>query len=146
MIGEICATIKNYFCKEKYFGEFEVRDGCLSSTSLTLNNLLVSGQYIRIVGSTFNDGVYQYTGNMPELLDEKFVGAVWSMAVPRDFLSLVDEVERWTAENQKVIDSPYASESFAGYSYSKATTAAGGAYDWKIHFAPRLNRWRKLRV
>lgn len=143
MIGEICGYLRNYFCKRKYFGEFKIEDGAVSYLGGNMD--IQPGQYIRIVGSVLNDGVYQYTGSM-ELQDEDFTGAVWSMAVPADLITLAGEIELWKQKNQKAIDSPYTSESYGGYSYTKATGADGAAYDWQTHFASRLNRWRKIRA
>jgi hypothetical protein len=106
---------------------------------------LLPGQYIRIVGSVLNDGVYEYSDSM-ELVDETFTGAVWSMAVPADLITLAAEIELWKQKNQRAIDSPYTSESYGGYSYTKAAGADGATYDWKTHFAARPNRWRKIRA
>ncbi len=154
MVGEICATIRNYFCKEKYFGTFEVRDGhlyVLSSAGLTsgsdVDTQFLPGQYIRVVGSVLNDGVYligsaNYTGA------EIFNGSIWSMAVPKDFIALVTDIQNWCAANKNTLESPYTSESFGGYSYTKkaGSNSDGGAYTWQDQFASRLNRWRKIRV
>ena len=41
-------------------------------------------------------------------------------------------------------ESPYTSESFGGYSYTKATDANGAPIGWQKAFASRLNKWRKL--
>jgi hypothetical protein len=154
MVGEICATIKNYFCKEKYFGTFEVRDGSLYVLSsaglaagLDVDNQFVPGQYIRVVGSVLNDGVYMigsadYTGS------EIFNGSIWSLALPKDFLDLATEIQDWCEANKNTLESPYTSESFGGYSYTKkaGSNSDGGAYTWQDQFASRLNRWRKARV
>ena len=40
--------------------------------------------------------------------------------------------------------SPYQSESFGGYSYTKASASNGDQVDWKTVFRSRLNRWRKI--
>lgn len=144
MIGELCGYLRNYFCKKKYFGGFTITNGTIQYDGGDM--ALLPGQYIRIVGSVLNDGVYLYDGYMEKLVDEEFTGAVWSMAVPADLVKLAGEISDWQEKNQKVIDSPYTSESFGGYSYTKATGTDGAAYDWRTHFASRLNRWRKVRV
>lgn len=143
MIGELCGYLRNYFCKKKYFGGFTISNGTIQHDGGDMT--LLPGQYIRIVGSVLNDGVYEYSESMG-LVDETFTGAVWAMAVPADLIALAAEIEQWKQKNQKAIDSPYTSESYGGYSYTKATGADGAAYDWKTHFASRLNRWRKIRV
>jgi len=152
MIGEVCAYLHNYFQYEILFGTFAIEGGelyvkaCASYPPNTnLNEVLLEGQYIRIVGSVLNDGVYIVPISGLDR-DEMFEGAVWLMAVPRDFEALVAEMQKWTEDNQSVIDSPYTSESFGGYSYSKSSPASGsGSYDWTSHFASKLSKYRKVR-
>lgn len=143
MIGELCGYLRNYFCKHKYFGIFTISNGTITYDGGEMD--LLPGQYIRIVGSVLNDGVYQYSGTM-ELSDEDFYGAVWSMAVPAELISLSGEIAEWTEKNKKVIESPYSSESYGGYSYTKATSGDGASYDWRTQFASRLKKWRKIRI
>ena len=152
MTGEICAYLHNYFQYDILFGTFSVVDGelyvkaCANLPANTnVNDVLTEGQYIRIVGSALNDGVYQVP-----LFDlegvEEFEGAIWLMALPRAFKQLVEDIQNWTKENESVINSPYTSESFGGYSYSKASSVTGiGGYDWTSQFASRLNKYRKVR-
>ena len=147
MIGEICKYLNNYFVhddKDVLFGTFVVSNGVLDvyANNEALSDVLNDGQYIRIVGSVFNDGVYQYpTAN---LTDEVFDGAVWAMSVPHDFLALANDIRAWCEDEavQKALQGPYSSESFGGYSYSKETGSDGGL-SWKDHFSGRLNMWRK---
>lgn len=136
MIGELLHEIRNYFDKSRYFGTFRIVDGSPMFDDIPIQN----GQYIRICGSTFNDGVYQYPTN--DLIDEEWSGAVWLLAIPKDVLDLSDEIDAW--KEKYGATGLYTSESFAGYSYTKATSKNGGAYTWKDEFASRLNRWRKI--
>ena len=136
MIGELLHEIRNYFDKSRYFGTFRIVDGSPILDDIPIQN----GQYIRICGSVFNDGVYQYPTN--DLIDEEWSGAVWLLAIPKDVLDLSDEIDAW--KDKHGATGPYASESFAGYSYTKATSKNGGAYTWKDEFGSQLNRWRKI--
>lgn len=144
MLDQICAEIRNYFSSKDdiFIGDFEIIDG-----NITPPIPIVENQYYRIVGSIFNDGVHKYND---ELTDEgKFNGAVWLMRVPQDLIDLAQEIEDWQNKNADVLSSPYQSESFGGYSYTKASgsgNATGNAYDWKQAFASRLNRYRKIRT
>ena len=104
------------------------------------------GQYYRIVGSALNDGVYKHGTDDTDLVDEEFFGAVWAMRVPRDFVALCEEIQAWDAQNGEALSGPYSSESFGGYSYSKATGSDGGAYTWRDQFRTRLNAYRRLSV
>ena len=74
------------------------------------------------------------------------------MKVPQTVIQLATDIEDWQAEygavNSKAM-SPYNSESFAGYSYSKSS--GGGVSgevasptNWQGVFAARLSPWRKL--
>lgn len=106
---------------------------------------LRAGQYFRVVGSVLNDGVYQY-GNC-SLRDETFDGAIWAMAVPTEFLHLEEEIKAWRTQYENAANSPFQSESFAGYSYTKSSTngnSGGSVTGWQGVFASRLNKWRKL--
>ena len=135
MIGELLHEIRNYFDKSRHFGTFRIVDG-----SPILDIPVQDGQYIRICRSVFNDGVYQYPIN--ELRDEEWTGAVWLLAIPQEVIELSDEIDEW--EKKYGASGPYTSESFAGYSNTRATSKGGGAYTWKDEFASQLNRWRKI--
>lgn len=141
MITEICHEVKNWFAfdEDKNIGTFVISGGVITP-SLDLQ----SNQYYRIIGSVFNDGVHKYGDASDALTDETFTGAVWFMRVPKEFLDLVDEISTWSTNNATALNSPYQSESFGGYSYSKASGNNGKGYTWKDAFGSRLNRWRKV--
>lgn len=103
---------------------------------------LLNGQYFRIRGSTLNDGLHQK--NVDVLRDEVFSGEIWALAVPRAVLELAEKIEEWEKENAKAFASPYKSESFGGYSYTKAEGINGAVLTWKDAFRGELNRWRKI--
>ena len=136
MLTEICAEIRNYFevPNGRHFGTFTISGGSIAPL-----DFLQEGQYFRIVGSVFNDGVYQYPA---ELKDEVFEGAVWAMRLPPAVIALAAEIEAYN-DSDAGKASPYTSESFGGYSYTKATDANGAPIGWQKAFASRLNRWRK---
>lgn len=132
MIDEICASLHNYFAVDIVPGEYTVNDG-----EITLP-FLAAGQFFRVVGSVFCDGVYRCGDKLPA--DETFDGAIWALAIPPALEELAAEIEEWKAKNADVLASPYQSESFGGYSYTKGSDSAS----WQGVFAKRLNRWRKL--
>lgn len=137
MLSEICAELRNYFSAEKdrYSGRFAISEGRLSV------DFLKDGQYFRIVGSALNDGVYQYPAS--SLIDEEFAGAVWAMSLPPSLIALSEEIEAFT-RNEK--PSAFTSESFGGYSYTKATDSNGAAASWQTVFAKRLNQYRRIHL
>lgn len=142
MLTELCQELRNWFEREKYFGTFTIENGQIDVPDGSLQ----SGQYFRIVGSVFNDGVHQY--DTDDLHDEVFVGAVWSMAIPPVVVDLSERISEWVTKYGDSVSSPYSSESFGGYSYQKASVGQGNANSinptWQSTFASELNRYRKI--
>lgn len=146
MLTELCKELNNWFDLFRCFGRYTIKDNVITG-----NYSLQNGQYFRIVGSVFNDGVYKYDESL-ELVDEVFDGAIWAMAVPSEVIALADDIEAWKDKYQSIDSpamSPYNSESFGGYSYSKSGGASSsGNVDlsgtWQGAFADRLNHYRKI--
>lgn len=142
MLTELCGVCRNWFTsqEDKHAGYFTINEGVISPFDFVLD-----GQYFRILGSHFNDGVYKNTPEvMKSLVSEEFRGQIWAMCIPPAFLALNDEIEDF---NRKVTDGasgPYTSESWGGYSYTLATGSSGGVLTWQEAFAPKLKMWRKL--
>lgn len=132
MLETVLMYLNNWFVMGRYDDTYTIEDGGIALP------FLVDGQYFRIVGSLFNDGVYQYPA---DLTDETFDGSVWALAIPKALLSTVEEITAWTAKNGD--GGPYTSESFGGYSYSKATNSKGMAVGWRDVFAAQLAPWKK---
>lgn len=147
MLTELCKELNNWFDVNRLFGEFKIVDGKL----VDMDDKLQNGQYFRIIGSIFNDGVYQYP--VDDLHDEEYEGAIWAMAVPPSVIALLDKISAWQQKYggvDSVNMSPYQSESFGGYSYTKKSGgSSNGSGDssgtWQSAFASELNKWRKIR-
>ena len=141
MLEEVLDFIHNYFEYRKVYGVFSIFDGAIDGTKF-----IADGQYYKIKGSVFNDGVHKYGEDV--LTDESFTGEVWLMAVPPRLTKLVEEIEDWCKTNKSTLESPYTSESFGGYSYSKASENVGnggsGMTTWRSVFGVQLNQWRKI--
>lgn len=155
MLTELCGYLKNWFEKEKCYGDFVISDGHITfadGTELPLQE----GQHFRIIDSIFNDGVYCHTlgessQDSPSLLrDENFTGSVWCLAIPPEVLKLAEEIAAWRTKYEGIdsaMMSPYNSESFGGYSYSKAggnTADGSNGASWQGVFGNRLARYRKV--
>lgn len=140
VLEQICAFIHNFFVYGREAGTFTIEQG-----SITLP-FLMNGQYFRITGSRFNDGVHQYPP--VDLTDETFEGVIWEMRVPRAFLDLVSEIEAWQEKYGSAVSGPYQSESFGGYSYTLKGNTTGTGSDagagWQGQFRHQLNQYRKL--
>lgn len=164
-IEALCGETHNYHETDRVIGEYTIENGNISLP------FLVNGQFFRIHGSKFNDGVYIYSkdyiirdatwgdilndninwgslteedwGNLKhaELIDESFTGAIWPMRMPRAFLKLAQEIETYN-ESEAAKASPYTSESISGhYSYTKASVTDSA---WENVFSAKLKRWRKV--
>ena len=165
VLTEICGYLKNWFNRKpdgtdypKFHGRFVINDGVIrwdSGAELPLKE----GQFYRILGGAYNNGgVYPFYSTPPSEgedtslgarpRDEEFEGEVWSMAVPPDVVALAGEIAAWNEKNGKADSaamSPFNSESFGGYSYTKGRTIAGGSgVSWADAFASRLMRYKKL--
>lgn len=148
MLSELCGYLRNWFERNKYIGDFTISNGVINGDK-PIN--LLAGQYIRIVGSILNDGVYLYNPEGIEgLVDETFHGAVWSLAIPKEVVALDADIDAWQSKYGGVDSaslSPFSSESFGGYSYSKSTSntdeSSIGLGGWQSAFANRLSQWRK---
>lgn len=146
MLTEICAEIKNYFAyrNDRHPGTYKVEGGVLVPGVEFLTD------YYAIFGSRKNNGVHKVTDT---LVDEgEFKGSVWVMSVPADFLALVEEIKAWQTKYGSLDSeamSPFNSESFGGYSYSRGASARSdsiGGASWAEAYSSRLNRWRKVRL
>lgn len=143
MLTELCQELRNWFDRERHFGTFTIQNGNITA------DFLQNGQYYRIVGSVFSDGVHQYPSS--ELRDETFTGAVWALAIPAQVINLSTEIEKWRGKYESADSaalSPFTSESFGGYSYTKGSGSgsdgSGGGASWQSAFRAQLNRWRKI--
>lgn len=143
ILTEICEYLNNYFWEKKISGKFSISEGSITVPALK------DGQYFRIVGSTFNDGVHIYPAS--NLTDEEFNGAIWAMAVPATVIAIASDIKDWQdlyggADSSAM--SPFNSESFDGYSYSKSGSGnanSGSNSTWQDVFGGRLNKYRRLR-
>ena len=139
MLEQVLMNIRRWFPVEGgiHSGTFTIKDGGIALP------FLADGQYFRICGSVFNDGLHQY--NVLDLIDETFTGTIWALAIPKAVIELADEIGKWQEKNGEAASSPFSSESFGGYSYSKSTDAeTGGAVTWQSAFKQQLSAWRKI--
>lgn len=154
MLTELCQYLKNWFELDQLSGKVTITDGNITvvSDSLLYGGsvpTIQTGQYIHIEGSVFNNGVYQYGEDA--LTNETFEGTVWLMGIPQAVIDLDAEITAWRDKYESISSpamSPFNSESFKGYSYSKSTVSGGSgsesALGWQNVFGPRLAPWRKI--
>jgi len=149
LLDDVCGYINNYFVVKNGYhsGTYTVENGELHL------GFLQDGQYFRIQGSVFNDGIYKYPAS--ELSDEIFDGEIWAMAVPPAVISLVSEIAEWEEKYggaDSVNMSPFSSETFNNYTYMKSSGGGGfgnsggsnAPMSWRDVYGKKLTRWRKL--
>lgn len=153
MLQEVLEHIHNYFIHRPNPGTYHIEGSVISPLPQ-----LLEGQRIWITGSVLNDGVYTFHAdgirddddkNAAGLQDETFAGTICALAVPPAVIALSEEISQWVDDNSDVLNSPLASESFNGYSYTLKTGGStggdsAGQLGWQSIFGKRLNRWRKL--
>ena len=138
MLEAILQRINNYFVADIIEGVIEVADGAVTADDEPIE--IAENQYVRIRGSIFMDGVYKYPLELTG--KEKFIGEVWLLAVPPAVVELASEITEWCVNNKP---SALVSESFGGYSYTKAASRTGNvAADWSEVFADRLKAYKKI--
>ena len=147
MLTEICQYLRNWFDRTSdgtrlptWTGDIEIANGELVGFA----DRLLPGQYFRILDSKLNNGVWQY--GVDFLKDETFSGTVQEMAVPE---VVVQAAESWKAYREKygeVLDSPFSSENYFGYSWTKDSKAVNGSSGSGIpdSIASMLAPWRKI--
>ena len=142
MLEAVLLHLKNWFVVPR-----GVHEGTYTIKNYGLElPFLQDGQYYRICGSVFNDGLHKYGDVSDVLQDETFTGAVWALAIPKAVVELSAKIEEWQTKNGEAVASPFTSESFGGYSYTKATDSKTGAVaTWETVFRSQLNQYRKLR-
>lgn len=133
MLEKVLLNLNNWFVQQKIMRNITVSGGMVDIPELQ------HGQYFRIVGSVFNDGLHQCPAS--DLTDESFNGEIWLLAVPQTVIDLANEIAEYNAQHPA---SGYDSESFGGYSYHAANDGSGAPASWQSVFRNRLNRWRKI--
>lgn len=156
MLEQLLTELRNWFRVQdsvdgKHPGTYTVESGGI------VLPFLQNGQYFRIIGSVFNDGLYIYGETIMDedrneiaLTDETFKGSIWALAVPRTVIQTAAEMGEVTAQISKItgqiIENPFTSESFGGYSYSKDQSGQLAALTaQRNETIKRLNQWRRIR-
>lgn len=147
-VADVMRQCNNYFETGYRATNYSISGGVLSPS-----DALRPGMWIYISGSFFWDGVWRVgegwsvdegwklDGAGDGMPDDTFYGRVYFLAPPHEFLALCEEI---TAYAEKAAVSPYQSESFGEYSYTKAQGKNGGILGWQEAFADRLRPYRRM--
>ena len=137
MLDKLLRELGWYRRPNKYVNQIKVGKFTIDGGNITPSDFLKENDYYRIIGSKFNDGLYQYPNS--DLTDEEFDGAVWVMRIPA-VITIAQDIEKY-AQSDEGKQSAYVSESFGGYSYTKATNSKGVPLSWKRVFEDELHDW-----
>lgn len=130
-IAAVMRHVRNFFERGCIEGEFTVSGGVLTPAP--------RAPYVAIEGSAFNDGVYRID-ELKKDQDETFIGRVWCLHPPEDFVSLCKEIATFDEKNPA---GSMQSETFGEYSYNRAT-ANGNVQGWQMAFAQQLIPYRRM--
>lgn len=147
MLEAVLTSLNNWFDRDRLGRFHHVESGELSvegGSLLGAGEWLKEGQYFRILGSTFNDGLHRHPAT--DLTDEDFYGCAYALEIPPAVIDLSERVAVWEEANGEASRGVYASESFGGYSYSLKgeTASSSGSAGWKAAFKDELRGWRKV--
>jgi len=141
MIDRIMNECNNHFANSIEYATAIVSDGITGTFAETY----IAGQYVYLVGSRVNDGVYlvasatasKITISGATLTAEATsdLKAVIGCATPKAFLDLVTEISTWQTSNAN--KDGITSESISRYSVSYKN---GGG--WSEVFRSKLDAWR----
>ncbi len=149
MITQVMDFCQNHFLKsaEDLKLTFAAVDS-VYTISGEFNETYLVGQYVYIKGSILNDGAYKITAVsenqltvenevLAEVADSAYI---FGCAVPRSFISLVDDITTWVASNGN--QEGVASEGIDDYSvaYSPEAQKSG----WQGAFQGRLAEFRAI--
>lgn len=125
---------------------FEIRGAARTETFSIVSgalkaDFLLDGQYYRITGSVFNDGLHRYPYDEEDyLMDETFNGTIVPLAIPKSVIQITEKIKTWCDANPQT---DKVSESFDGYSYTKGDAGADES-GWQAVFRKELNAWKKV--
>lgn len=139
MLDKLLRELGWYRRPNKYVNQIKVEKFTIEGGKIAPSDFLEEEDYYRIIGSKHNDGLYQYPNS--DLTDEVFDGAVWVMNIPPALVTLAQQYKE-ELEKESGKPSAYISESFGGYSYTKATNSKGVPLNWEHLHADELNQWR----
>lgn len=143
ILEEVLDHIHNHF--ERDSQTINVSDCQISDGALPESIAIPNGAWYMVHGSWLNEGMHLHPAT--DLVDETFSGTITVMRIPRPLLRVVEDICAWQLANGAAADSPFQSESFGGYSYTKSSGTSqdgSGLTGWRLAFRDRLSTWRKI--
>ena len=136
-IPQIMRDIRNGFPACALEGTWQLRGGVL-----TPSEALPDQGWVALEGTACQDGVHQVSkgGAVTGTADERWMGRVWLLAPPEDFLALAHQIIDWAAQAP---EAGVLRESFGAYSRTAVTTG-GRPVTWQEAFAQALRPYRRM--
>lgn len=141
----ILKEVNNYFYKTVEYSKFEIRNN-----KIKVKGNYFPNQFIKVENSIMNDGIYKIISfenqeiEIENTIDEEFEGAIYGLAIPKDFIELIKEIEEYQKMNP-ISKSNVISESYLnGYSYTMATNSNGQISGWQDVFKSKLDTYRRI--
>lgn len=138
ILEDVLGYIHNWFVRDT----IPVDDCTIEDGALPGSVPIPDGVWYRIQGSYLNEGMHLKGDD--NLTDETFSGTITTHVIPAPLLAVCEEVSEWHAKYGAESNSPYQSESFGGYSYTKASGSGEASGGWQSAFGGRFRKWRKL--
>lgn len=151
MLTEICAHLKNYFDYSRFYGDISISGGAVSCRGVQID--MDEGQYFALFRPHYCLGIFRYGDELEDRTVKN--GSVWLMDIPPAIFAAIEWAEKWNELNggaDSAANSPFQSESFGGYSYSKGSTykdadsAIGASVFDQAQFKAMLSPYQKMRV
>lgn len=137
-VAAVMRQCRNYFETGYMDGTFRITGNALQG--------VVGARWVYISGSTLHDGVWELadgylTGrDVAGLEDEEFVGRVWLLSPPPEFLALCKTIREYEEKNPV---GALAQERFGEYSYMRNMSVGQGA-GWESMFSAALAPYRHM--
>lgn len=146
MIESLMRLCNNYFESTVEEGDYALGTNFISG----VRGSYAPGQYIRIMESCTNDGVYKvrtqvgstlhFDENFPH--DENFAGYIVGLRVPKDFVSLATKIGDFNKKSEK--HAGVSSESIPNYSVSYDKSSNHGAQFYQTEVRQFQKPWRPV--
>lgn len=136
-LTEVLNHLGNYFEKEYEYGNYSI-----SAKTILTKKSYKKGQYVRIMDSFSNDGIYKvdyyFEGVLTlegELTDEEFTGYIVSLAVPNDIVEVVPKMDAY----EKKVSGGVNSETIPNYSVTYSSEDTFSKFGYILSTYSKLN-------
>ena len=140
-LTDVLEHLGNYFERD-----FELGDFSISANTIAVSKTYKAGQYVRIMDSVLNDGVYKILSFSNgvitidgTLTDESFNGYIVGLAVPSSVVNCISKINDYESKLQNGV----ASESIPNYSVTYSSDKAYEKFGdiLEPYYKPHMGRY-----